>query len=103
MSQDLFSAIDSNNEELIEQLYKKGTNFNEQLFDQTPLLYASQKKTQKEIFQKLIQFGSNINCKDKNTPLHYACLYNASLDIISLLISSGASISSKNVFNLIIK
>lgn len=72
----------------------KGADLNEKdLFNQTPLFYAS-RDGQYECIQKMIELGANINQKDKvsQTALFYASR-EGKTDVCRLLLDNGAEVN----------
>lgn len=66
--------------------------------DNQPLLYVAVKYENYETVKLLIQYGANINAKERDdewTPLHRAA-YDNNLPILKLLLEKGADYKSRN-------
>lgn len=95
LSEGLFSAIDSDDFDLIKILIEQGANLNAQLDDITPLIYASI-ENKPQMIKFFLSKSVQINSRDSKlglTPLHFA-IANGAFDSAKLLIESGADVNS---------
>lgn len=73
-------------------------NINHEQLGMTPLMYALQERSGKEIIEFLINNGANVNLKNSSnqTPLMIAVRDNNDKDVVQLLLSKGANIHDKD-------
>lgn len=99
MKQDLIEAIESNDIDRLKELIGKNADIN--VIDDygDPLLIIALHKKYFEIFRNLVQFGVNVNLKDKKgqTALHHAAA-NGYFDIAELLIANYGSLAEIDIY-----
>lgn len=91
-------AIAWNNDSRTAQLFADyGALFEEQMFDETPLLHAL-KYRRFNVADTFVRIGANINFQDSKgcTALHYAVLKNFTLKEVSSVLALGCDASIKN-------
>ncbi|KAJ5066714.1 molting protein mlt-4 [Anaeramoeba ignava] len=78
-------------------LIKSEANDPNQNKEEIPFIhYLCRENVSKDFFQKILKLKLNINDIDKNSTLHTALKNHVSLDIIKLLVESGAEINHPN-------
>jgi len=94
----LFIAMWYKNRELVEKLLSLGVNINVlDSYENTPLAWAS--SVGDFLFVKmLLNKGADINISDKlgRTPLILACRNTENIEVVKLLIQSGANVKTKD-------
>ena len=104
---DLLTAIDQGNVRIVKQHINFGTDPNYIFvpagipFEGASALHIAVLKINEEIINILIQNGTDINIKAKDTyggsPLEWACFWGIE-EMVKLLVEKGANINSKNNF-----
>eukprot|EP01125_Pyxidicula_operculata_P014246 TRINITY_DN4744_c0_g1_i1.p1 TRINITY_DN4744_c0_g1~~TRINITY_DN4744_c0_g1_i1.p1 ORF type:complete len:217 (+),score=22.93 TRINITY_DN4744_c0_g1_i1:63-713(+) len=84
-------------EEKVEEFLKNGSDPNTFHREGWSILQSACMHESEEMIKSILKYKGNINITDRsgNTPLHYAVCFN-SIDIVDLLVSSGAYIEAKN-------
>ncbi|MCD4793249.1 MAG: ankyrin repeat domain-containing protein [Bacteroidales bacterium] len=99
LTNDLFSAFQSNDLEEVKRLIEQGADVNGVYYQKkTPLHFACQKDSTNEIIKLLINKGADINARNSsgNSPLIEACKKYGNLNAAILLIEKGADINIKD-------
>ena len=103
-SDDIFSYIDDENLEKIEELIKAGVDLNIQNENDslgvTPIMYTIDKNKSIEIVDMLIKAGANVNLQSiiiRSTALMFAIFYTKDkLKLVDMLIDAGAIVNLQN-------
>lgn len=97
---DLYTAIESNNYDDVEDLIEKGVNVNCEYEDEdSPLYEAINSRKKWKIVKLLIDSGANINYineSEGNTPLILSAYDVVDYTLMKLLIKKGANLYHKN-------
>ena len=102
----LWAATQNGNYHLANRLIYDGANVNEirrTVFDRmTTLLHYAAVKSDIPLIRLFIKHGVNINARDSEnrTPLHWAVIMNDHPDVIDVLISEGAIVDARDVYQL---
>ena len=102
----LWAALLSGEYDLANHMISRGANVNEptetENDPETTLLHYAVEKRNIECIRVLANIGANFITRDSEnrTPLHWAAIFGAPLDIVELLINEGAVLDSRDDFHM---
>ncbi|MCK3683104.1 ankyrin repeat domain-containing protein [Maribellus sp. YY47] len=87
-------------DEKVKALLAAGFNFKTKQPDNSTIWHLAIAKNNLELLKKVLDFGADINAKDKqgNTVLHYTAMKSSNAEALKFLIANGADIKSTTEF-----